>query len=373
MNSERRYDIDWIRVIVFDILILFHVGSFFSPWDWHIKNNVIADWLFHPMSFISNWRIAILFVISGMGTRFALSTRTGKSYINERFNRLFLPLIAGMLIVVPPQVYLERLTQGLPYKHFFDFYPHYFEGIYPKGNLSWHHLWFLPYLLLMSIAATPLFLYIRKGNSALIKKIENLIIKHPFALYIFIIPLLAVELIFTDKSISHALWGDWYALALYFVFFILGYLLICIKSSFWRAVSRTRYPTLIIGVLAYIFLSKFEINYFLYSTIKILNTWSWILTVFGFAAKYLNRESNLIKYRNRAVYPFYILHQTITITAGYFLIDSGMHYSLKMLILVVVTFGGSWLLYELIILRVPVIQPLFGVKRVKTIAGKNKA
>lgn len=371
MNNERRYDIDWIRVLVFDILILFHVGSFFSEWEWHIKNNVIVDWLTYPMSFISYWRIAILFVISGMGTRYALSTKTGKSYINERFNRLFLPLIAGILIVVPPQVYLERLTQGLSFNHFFEFYPHYFNGIYPKGNFSWHHLWFLPYLLLMSVVATPLFLYIRKGNSVFIKKIESLINKRSIALYIFILPLLGIEFLFDDKYISHAFWGDWYALSLYFVFFILGFLLISIKSSFWSAVTRIRYLTLIVGIVAYILISNYEINYYLFSTIKILNIWSWILTVFGFAAKYLNRESNLIKYRNKAVYPFYILHQTITIICGYYLINSSMHYSLKMLILIVVTFGGSWLIYELIILKVPMIQPLFGVKRKSTIASKS--
>ncbi len=72
-KKERRYDIDWIRVLVFDLLILYHVGMFFVEWGWHIKNNEIVDWIQYPMSFTSQWRIPILFVISGMGTRFALS------------------------------------------------------------------------------------------------------------------------------------------------------------------------------------------------------------------------------------------------------------------------------------------------------------
>lgn len=369
MKNDRRYDIDWIRVLVFDILIIFHVGMFFSPWEWHIKNNEIVDWLSYPMSFTSYWRIPILFVVSGMGTRFAFSNKTGKSYVSERVKRLLLPLIVGMLIVIPPQVYLERLTQGIDFENFLDFYPHYFEGVYPNGNFSWHHLWFLPYLLVMSIVATPIFLHIRKEKSFLVKKFEGFINKHSVGLYLLILPFIPIEFLFDNKSMTRALFGDWYALAFYFVFFISGYILISIKSSFWKAVLKMRYWTLFVGLLSFSFLIFIDLNPNLYSSIKIINIWSWILTIFGFASKYLNKESSLINYRNKAVYPFYILHQTITIICGYYLIDIDLHYSLKMLIMIIVTFGGSWLIYEFIILKFPTIQPLFGVKRLKTIAN----
>ena len=162
MAKERRYDIDWIRVLVFDILIIYHVGMFFVPWDWHIKNDEIVNWMRYPMVFINQWRLPILFVVSGMGTRYALSFRSGNDYIKERFKRLLIPLVFGILIIVPPQVYLERLTDGDTSANYFQFYPDFFNGIYPSGNFSWHHLWFLPYLLLMSLLATPLFLKWRK-------------------------------------------------------------------------------------------------------------------------------------------------------------------------------------------------------------------
>jgi len=66
----------------------------------------------------------------------------------------------------------------------------YFNGIYPKGNFSWHHLWFLPYLLLMSIAATPLFIYLRKENNAIVQKTKTLLEKSPLGLYLATIPLI---------------------------------------------------------------------------------------------------------------------------------------------------------------------------------------
>lgn len=363
MKKERRYDIDWIRVLVFDLLIFYHVGMFFVEWGWHIKNNEIVDWIKYPMSFTSQWRIPILFVISGMGTRFALSRRTSKQYVQERFSRLFIPLLFGMLVVVPPQVYVERLAQGMDYASFIQFYPDYFNGIYPVGNFSWHHLWFLPYLLLMSIAATPLFIYLRKENNAIVRGMKAFIEKYPFGLYLGIIPLVPIEILLADRfPITHAFIDDWYAIPLYFVLFIWGYLLICCGVSFWKAVLKMRFWFLGIGIIAFTIYKSIMPSDYIYDLIKVVNMWSWILTIFGFAAKYLNTESDLIKYRNKAVYPFYILHQTITVICGYYLMNLSMHYSIKMLIMVVVTFGGSWLIYEFVILRIKFLQPLFGVK-----------
>ena len=109
----RRNDLDWLRVLVFALLIFYHVGMFFVPWGFHIKNNIIYDWLRYPMVFLNQWRLPILFVISGMGTYYALQKRTGLQFAFERIKRLLIPLIFGMLFIVPPQVYLEKLNKKL--------------------------------------------------------------------------------------------------------------------------------------------------------------------------------------------------------------------------------------------------------------------
>ena len=145
MNKKiRRHDLDWIRVMVFALLIFYHVGMFYVPWGWHIKNEVILDWFQIPMVFINQWRLPILFVVSGMGTWYALGFRSSGTYMTERLKRLGIPLIFGMLVIVPPQVFIERITNDgyqFGYMHFLmnDAY----TPVYPEGNLSWHHLWFL--------------------------------------------------------------------------------------------------------------------------------------------------------------------------------------------------------------------------------------
>ena len=366
MKKTRRYDIDWIRVLVFDILIIFHVCMFFNTWDWHLKNNELLDWLRYPMAFTSEWRIPILFVVSGIGTKFALSFRSGKEYIKERFARLFIPLITGIFVVVSPQVYLERLADGSFEGSFFEFFPHFFEGIYPHGNFSWHHLWFLPYLLVMSIAATPLFLILREKDNIFIGWLHKLFEKSAWSIYLFIIPLFLTEITLHPYfPITHAFWGDWYALVFYFFLFLSGFVLIRIGEPFWESVYQLRWPALIIGIFAFSMIIWGIMNGFpspiLSKFIKITNMWSWIIAIFGFAAQYLNKESSIIKIRNEAVYPFYIFHQTITVAIGFYLMNSPMPVYWKFAIMVIGTFGGSWILTEMV-KRVKILRPLFGLK-----------
>jgi len=366
MKSMRRYDIDWIRVLVFDLLIIFHIGMFFNTWDSQVKNNITIQWLAYPMQFSSLWRLPILFVVSGMGTRFALSCRTSGQYIKERFIRLFIPLLVGILVIVPPQVYVERLADGDFSGSFWAFYPHFFEPIYPKGNLSWHHLWFLPYLLVMSIVATPLFLKLRRDNNVFSQWLRQRFTQSPYYLYLFTIPLLVVETTMEPIfPITRALMGDWYAFVYYFLLFISGFVLITIGQPFWKAIDKIKGIALLAGLVS------FQILWWLLTTIdshvlipifKILTMWSIILAIFGYSAKYLNKDSCILKYRNEAVYPFYIIHYTIIVLMGFWLMNDPMPVFLKFLIMIVGTFGGSWLFFE-IVKRVWFLRLLFGLKK----------
>lgn len=369
----RRYDLDWLRVIVFGLLIFYHVGMFFVPWGWHIKNNVIYEWLRWPMIFLNQWRLPILFVISGMGTYYALGSRNLGRFIGERYLRLGIPLLVGMVLIVPPQVYFERLADGDFTGSYYEFFTTIaFEGIYPEGNFSWHHLWFLPYLFLFSVVLAPLFIRLRKPENRFIQSVKNIISK-PLGLYVFIIPIYLIE-VFVEPffPVNHALVGDWYAIAYYLVLFFSGFLLISAGNTFWESIASIKYKALGMGVVSFIALAIiwlfFEDSLLIHLTeafFKMTNLWSWILVLFGFAAKYLNRTSKTIAYANRAVYPFYILHQTITVALAYYLMDLSWGFLPKATVLVLGTFGISWLLYHFVILPLFFLHPLFGLKKKK--------
>ena len=368
----RRHDLDWLRLIVFALLILYHVGMFFVPWDFHIKNNHIHDWLRYPMWFLNQWRLPILFVISGMGTYYTLQRRSGKQFVIERIKKLLIPLAFGMLFIIPPQVYLEKLTKNQFKGDYFEFWPvKAFIGTYPEGNLSWHHLWFLPYLLLFSLALIPVFLYLKNHIRSRFTSWLTQIVQNPLKIYLFIIPLYLVES-FVEPffEITHALIDDWFTIINYIIIFLYGFLLIMVKGAFWFTVEKYRKYFLIAGLVCFsVMLLIVEVyedsiyRHFIEAFLKVANLWSWILAIFGFASKYLNRKSKILYYCNEAVYPFYILHQTIMMVMAYYIMNLEWSLGLKASIMVVGTFGFSWFIYEFFVRRWKFMRPLFGLKK----------
>ncbi len=370
-ETARRYDLDWLRVLVFGLLIFYHVGMFFVPWGWHFKNNETYTWLVYPMLFLNQWRLPILFVISGMGTYFALGKRSIWTFVKERFWRLWVPLGVGMFVVVPPQVYLERIVKGDFIRGYFEWWPmEAFIGIYPSGNMSWHHLWFLPYLLLFSWMLAPAFVYLKNNPGSLIQSFTQKLLSSPWLAYGFILPIyLAESLLEPFFPSTKALVGDWFTIGYYICFFFFGFLLMLNRDDFWALAEKHRNLFLINGIMGFIGLIGirmiFEdstIIHFTEALIKVFNVWSWILTLFGFAATYLNRPSKRLSYCNAAVYPFYILHQTITLTIGYFVMNLDWSLGVKSGIMVIGTFLGSWIIYEAFIRPWKWMRPVFGVK-----------
>lgn len=366
----RRYDLDWLRVIVFGLLIFYHVGMFFVPWTWHIKNNDLVEGLMYPMMFVNQWRLPILFVISGMGTAFALSKKSGWQFTGERLKRLLIPLLTGILLVVPPQVYLERISSGGFSGSYFNFWPGYaFAGVYPAGNFSWHHLWFLPYLLFFFLVLIPVFLQVRKHPDSIILKGFRKLFSHWWGSFLLIIPLLLWDLLLRPAFPStHAFWGDWYNMARYSTLFLYGYLCISSGNSFWRSVSGNRHRYLLAGMLSfsiYLFILFVEAKPWhiqALAVLRVVNMWSWIWCILGFASVLLNKPGKYLSYANEAVYPFYILHQTITVAIGFFLMNLQWGFPVKFTVMVAGTFGITFSLYEGIIKRWSLMRLLFGLK-----------
>jgi hypothetical protein len=161
-------------VLAFGLLVFYHAGLIFVDWGFHIRNNSVSDILKPPLLFLNQWRLPLLFFVSGAGTFFALGKRTGSVFVKERFVRLFIPLVFGILIIIPPQVYYERLSQHAFEGSYLQFYPHFYNGLYPSGNFTWNHLWFIVYLFAFSLIAIPLFIYLRTSTGKkVIQKIET--------------------------------------------------------------------------------------------------------------------------------------------------------------------------------------------------------
>lgn len=126
--SERRYDLDWLRVLGVLLLVPFHVALIFvlDPYTvMYIKDVVNSRALAGATAFIHMWHMPMLFIVSGYSTYFALGFRSAREYVRERVLRLLVPLVFGMLTLVPLTIYLQhnhRLSLQEGYLGFFRVY-----------------------------------------------------------------------------------------------------------------------------------------------------------------------------------------------------------------------------------------------------------
>jgi peptidoglycan/LPS O-acetylase OafA/YrhL len=135
-SRERELGLDWLRVIAFALLILYHSGMAYVSWGWLIKDAQRSPALESGMLFLNRWRLPLLFLISGAGVSFSLRRRSLTQFAGERLRRLLVPLVFAMFVVIPPQIYFERLYQGA-HLSYGEFYPSVFQLVfYPAGSLS---------------------------------------------------------------------------------------------------------------------------------------------------------------------------------------------------------------------------------------------
>lgn len=334
----RLHELDWLRIIAVLILLYFHTGMIFVGWDWHIKDltNGRSLLLEHVMAWLHHWRMPLLLFISGAGTYFALGFRSTSKFVSERFSRLFVPLLFGMFVIVPPQIYYEKIGR---FGSFVEFYPTVFQFIpYPEGgSFSWHHLWFIAYLLLYSLVGLPLFLYLRSEKSKRVRDRLALFLSQKGALASLLIPSITVNMAlrpFFPRD-TLALVDDWAAFSHYFVFFLAGYL-VCSERRIWESIGEHRrlYSVLaLLSLVPFYYTYHFSVEWMTFLGVNIAEgfshlaiAWFWILAIIGMGQNYLSTGNRYLRLANEGIYPFYVLHQTAIVVIGYYLIQfpSGM-------------------------------------------------
>jgi peptidoglycan/LPS O-acetylase OafA/YrhL len=309
-------------------------------------------------------------MISGAGTYYALGKRSSAQYISERTKRLLIPLVVGIFTLVPVQVYIEKIDN---YNSLAEFYRHMFDGVYPVGNFSWHHLWFIAYLFIISLIISPFLNFLRSTKfQKYILWLETIVTK-PLAMNIILIPLLLSQIIlcqFFDTE-TNDLIHDWASVTYYIIFFLSGFILLPVKKI-TEAICRQRIFYLIEVFAAGLLL--FKVNNIIRSTsmaeifselFSIILAWSCAMAAIGFAKKYLNRQSKLRKLANEAIYPFYLLHQPVIVVTGFFVTNLNLTAFTKMVIILVVSFTVTIAIYWLMIRPFNLFRITFGMKKIE--------
>ncbi|RJP19751.1 MAG: acyltransferase [Candidatus Abyssobacteria bacterium SURF_5] len=380
-NSQRRHDIDWLRILAVLLLFFFHTARIFDTDDFYVKNTAVSEGFTVFINFIYLWHMPLFFFLSGVGTWFALRSRGGRGYASERFKRLFIPLLFGACFIVPPQVYYMRLS-GQTYNHppldvfedsYLQFFPTFFNGIAPSGNWEWGHLWFLAYLFTFSLVALPLFRSIEKTyGRGLVEKLASVAEKRG-GIFLFGLPLMAGEaLLRANWPGMQNLYNDWSNFLFFILFFIYGYLL-CSDERFWQAVERDGKLALLLAAaifsiyplrlaLGHLPSRGYNPDYMSLMALRGLDAWLWVVAVLSFGRRYLGFTNRILTYANEAALPVYILHQTVIVMVGYYVVrwQTGMmsgYFIITMLSLVV-----TLLACDLLVRRINVVRFLFGMR-----------
>ena len=376
--ATRRHDIDALRVFAFALLILYHVGMFYVSWDWHVKSQYQSTSLELLMQIVNQWRMPLIFLISGLAVHFLLDKISPAKFAWRRIHRLGLPLLFGMLIIVPPQAYIEALSNGAFEGSYLEFLKAYFTfQPWPEGafagwefGITWNHLWYLPYLLVYTLVGLPVFIWLRNRGAGITRRLRSL--RGVWLILLPIVPLfIAGWFIFPHfPYISHSLIDDWYAHAMYGTIFMYGFL-IGRDQGIWDELGRMRWLTLGLAIVAFPTLqwagrwagddpSTLQ-GVVLFFTVY-LNRWLWLMAILGWGFTLLNKPFRWLPYATEAVYPWYILHQTITVVAGFQLSKLALGGVVEPVLLVAITIGGCLVLHEFAVRRISWLRPLFGLK-----------
>ncbi len=373
---ERRYDIDWLRIIAIVLVLYFHTAMLFTAHDgWHIQNQQKSEIWGEFNFWLSRFRMPLLFFISGFGTFLALRKRSPWQYLKERHHRLIIPLVFAMLVVVPPQVYLERISKGATHSYW-EFYPSIFQWkAYPEGNTSWHHMWFICYLFVYSVIGLPLFLWIRSSGG---QKFIGLMVEKTCRVHglVLMLPTILLAGFWTYwHQDTHDLVNDLPWHVYWFSFFLMGFIA-GTSDKLWISITSNRKRYLGLGLLSITLVNYVrwnDINFsglnemhpslgYAYLMLLAANGWLWLLAALGYAKAYLSKPHPLLPWANQAIYPFYILHQTVIIVIGYYVIEVEESILTKYLLISTVSLIGSVAIYEFLIRPFRITRFLFGVK-----------
>jgi len=371
---ERRIDLDWVRIGAFGLLILYHVGMFYVPWSWHIKSAHPITALEPLMLALNPWRLALLFLISGVATRFMLRKSAVGGLLRARSLRLLIPLIFGMLVIVPPQSYIQ-IVEALGHEDgFVDFYlKRYFafgKDFCPSPCImlpTWNHLWFVAYLWVYTMALGFAWMVLPRLGGWIERQLAPLL----SGILLLVVPSLLFGVfrvaLLPNFPPTHALFGDWYNHALFASVFLLGFLL-AHAASFWEAIQRQRWIALILAAALYALWISLPPGRgggmplrlfagFAYGSYQ----WLCVAAVLGFARGWLNRDSATRRYLTEAIFPFYIVHQTAIIVIAHALRGRGLSVGFEAAVIIGGTTVTCIVTYE-IVRRVRWLRALFGLK-----------
>ena len=392
----RRRDLDVMRIFVVAGLVLFHSARIFDTGDFYVKHDPASEVVNVLVSFAALWGMPLLFIVSGMGISYSLRTRTTRQFAVERTGRLLVPLVFGVMAIVPPQIWTRLRSDPTFDESYLAFLPRFLDvrlelGNFPfvvgddpaTGLFEWGHLWFLVLLFAWSLLLLPIIRYLQTSRGQrLVGSLADQV-DHLWVIVAASLPLALLE----GGLGSEEEWAGWNRYS-YAVFLLYGYVLAS-DRRFGRALGRHRRSAITLGIMTFMVvgalfalaestagvdpLVHFDVASVGMRMVKGVSGWLWVVAIMGFAsgkgrqgAGTERREPTVIDragaYASEAVLPFYVLHQTVIVLLGFYVVDWSIHATLQYLIICTASLGAILAIYDLAVRRTRPTRFLFDMK-----------
>jgi peptidoglycan/LPS O-acetylase OafA/YrhL len=381
-TRERRHEVDWLRVYAVLLLIAIHTAAVFDPFPVTAVKGRSSLLMKGFAVFVHEWRLAVLFILSGAGAYFAFGYLSRTQFIRMRFRRIVIPLAFGTLFVVPVQLYYwaDGLYPGR-YQSYLDFYATMLSDavhgrVWTKPEyLHWGHLWFLGYIFVISVVTVPLFLYLRgEGGAALASRLSRML-RRSGGIFLLALPLILSELLLRPRWPGYEapnLVNDWANFASYLIYYVYGFLIYS-DERIRRSVMESGKAALALAlVTSTLFLAVslsgmtprtgYTVKGVLFLVLRGLNAWLWIVAILSFGMKRLAYNSRALAYLSEAAYPVYIIHLPIATAFAYYVVRWNVPVLAQFFLIVCSTVACSLAVYDLLVRRTKVTRFLFGLK-----------
>lgn len=359
---HRHYELDWLRVLLFALLVPHHVAVGFVDWGEDIygfvNNQLAGDGMTLFIHWSHSWRLPSLFMIAGVGTWFLTSRGTGIRFVGGRLLRLLVPALFSAAFINVFGGYAIAYMTGVQY----GFLPFWWQWLSDPEPRQVQHLWFLFNLAIYTVLCWPVF--------AFRDRIERWAL-HPVGLILSLI-IISALVVAIFKPYAAAIAGDNYQFPYYLVFFLGGFLIgtNCTMILNWSG----RWVWTLLGAAVVLFGAKVIFlalaleadvatgealaaggwvpmglsppNATVFSVIEATTAWAWCLAALGLAVRLLNKPSSLLSELNRAVFPVYVLHFPVTLVGLAIVAQLSLPWGIEFFGLLIFVYGLTWVLWR---------------------------
>jgi len=396
-TPPRRRDLDGLRALIVLGLVSFHTARIFSFDPFYVSNDEKSLVLSTFVAWAVLWGMPLMFLVSGQTTWFSLSSRSRGQFVRERLRRLLVPFVFGLLVLVPPQVYLWLRTDPSydePYLHFYSRFfrvvwqldfpwvvaPHPSTMLFEAG-----HLYYLYFLLTFTLLLTPVFARARgEAGLGFVRRAAGFM-ECPRAVLLLGLAAGALEAALQSEN-----YGGWnrYAFLLYFIYgFLIAADARCAHAirRHWRAALSLALLATLLGFAMYVRAANegvylgygYELPNVMWRLLKGMGSWWWVSVLLALGGRLWPSGAGnhsrgcrgsgrwrqaLVRYANEAVLPLYVLHHPIVVGVGYWVVQWQVGVIVKFGVISVVSLVLTLVAYEVLVKRFAVTRWLFGMK-----------